>query len=151
MTTQTEVNSFPDLPPFPDTVQTAPLLRLSLEKLLSHDEVEIQRLFQACVEIGFFYLNLEDSKTGSSLLKDADHLFQVGEKLFDLDLDEKKKYDFTEQKSYFGYKAQGANYADKNGNLDRNEFYNVCPPTLQIDTNRIDSNKTRSPKTTSWV
>lgn len=126
MTTQTNANNFPGIPPFPDNVQTAPLLRLSLEKLLAHDEAESERLLQACEDIGFFYLNLEDSKTGSSLLNDADELFQVGGNLFDLDLAEKQQYDFSEQKSYFGYKAQGASVVDRNGNLDRNEFYNVC-------------------------
>lgn len=126
MEAQPVANNFSDLPLFPDNVQTAPLLRLSLEKLLANDQAETQRLFQACKEIGFFYLNLEGSETGSSLLKDADKLFQVGENLFDLDLAEKQKYDFSQQKSYFGYKGQGAALVDKNGNLDRNEFYNVC-------------------------
>lgn len=130
MATESVVNNFSDLAPFPDNVQTAPLLRLSLEKLLANDKAETQRLFQACEEIGFFYLNLQDSQTGSSLLKDADKLFQVGENLFDLDLAEKQKYDFSQQKSYFGYKAQGAAIVDRNGNLDRNEFYNVCSLTL---------------------
>lgn len=130
MATESVANNFSDLPPFPDNVQTAPLLRLSLEKLLANDKAETQRLFQACEEIGFFYLNLEDSETGSSLLEDADKLFQVGENLFDLDLAEKQKYDFSQQKSYFGYKAQGAAIVDRSGNLDRNEFYNVCSLTL---------------------
>lgn len=121
--------NFPGLPPFPDSVPTAPLLRLSLEKLLANDEAETNRLLQACEEIGFFYLNLQDSQTGKSLLSDADDLFRVGGNLFDLDLAEKQKYDFSQQKSYFGYKAQGAAMVDKNGNLDRNEFYNVLPPT----------------------
>ena len=125
-TIQTEGNGFAGLPPFPDNVQTAPLLRLSLGKLLSGDEAELKRLFETCKDIGFFYLHLEDSETGSSLLKDADDLFQVGEKLFDLDLEEKEKYDFSQQKSYFGYKGHGASLVDRNGNRDRNEFYNVC-------------------------
>jgi isopenicillin N synthase-like dioxygenase len=118
-------NNFPGLPPFPDDVPTAPLLRLSLGKLLAGDSTECERLFQACIEIGFFYLDLQDSDHGISLLADADKLFTVGENLFDLSLEEKKRYDFSAQDSYFGYKARGVSVVDMNGNLDRNEFYNV--------------------------
>jgi len=117
-------NNFPGIPPFPDDVPTAPLLRLSSGKLLAGDRVEYKRLFQASTDIGFFYLDLSDTKQGSSLLGDADNLFQVGERLFELSLEEKKQYDFSGQNSYFGYKAQGVAVVDKQGNLDRNEFYN---------------------------
>ncbi|CAI7634726.1 unnamed protein product [Penicillium discolor] len=118
-------NNFPGIPPFPDDVSTAPLLRLSSGKLLEGDPTEHKRLFQASTDIGFFYLDLSDSDQGSSLLGDADDLFQVGERLFELSLEEKKQYDFSGQNSYFGYKGQGAAVVDKQGNLDRNEFYNV--------------------------
>ncbi|KAJ5563709.1 hypothetical protein N7535_008873 [Penicillium sp. DV-2018c] len=112
--------------PFPDDVPTAPLLRLSSAKLLAGDRAEHERLFEACTDLGFFYLDLSDSEQGTSLLGDADHLFKVGERLFELSLEEKLKYDFSAQKSYFGYKAQGVSLVDKQGNLDRNEFYNVA-------------------------
>lgn len=124
-TEQTDMPNFPGIPPFPDDVSTAPLLRLSSGKLLEGDPAEHRRLFQASTDIGFFYLDLSDSDQGSSLLGDADDLFQVGERLFELSPEEKKQYDFSGQNSYFGYKAQGAMVVDKQGNLDRNEFYNV--------------------------
>ncbi|KAL2006257.1 hypothetical protein VTN00DRAFT_9911 [Thermoascus crustaceus] len=117
--------NFPGLPPFPDDVPTAPLFRLSLEKLLRKDKGEIQRFCEACEDIGFFYLDLRESEQGNSILGDADTLFTVGESLFELSLEEKQKYDFSKQNSYFGYKAQGAVVVDRQGNLDRNEFYNV--------------------------
>ena len=110
-------------PPFPGDVPTAPLLRLSLVKLLQRDPEEVKRFERACEDLGFFYLDL--SGPGDSLLADAGQLFQVGEQLFDLSVEEKTKYDFSQQKSYFGYKGFGANVIDKDGNLDRNEFYNV--------------------------
>ncbi|KAJ5701778.1 hypothetical protein N7488_009326 [Penicillium malachiteum] len=116
---------FPNLPPFPTNVPTAPLLQLSLGKLLSGDPIEINRLFQASVDIGFFYLDFRDSDLGASLLRDTDELFDIGKTLFELSLAEKKKYDFSAQNSYFGYKGQGAAVIDRNGNLDRNEFYNA--------------------------
>ncbi|KAJ6028754.1 Oxoglutarate/iron-dependent dioxygenase [Penicillium herquei] len=117
--------NFPNLPPFPTDVPTAPLLQLSLGKLLSGDPIEFDRLFQASVDIGFFYLDFRDSELGASLLRDTDELFDIGKTLFELSLEEKKKYDFSAQNSYFGYKGQGVAVIDRDGNLDRNEFYNV--------------------------
>lgn len=114
-----------DLPPFPTDVPTAPLLQLDLHKLLTRDPREVRRFIRACEDLGFFYLDLTGDPLGKSILKDADALFGVGEELLGLPLEEKSKYDFSGQKSYFGYKSQGAAVVDKKGNLDRNEFYNV--------------------------
>ena len=116
------------IPPFPDNIPTAPLLRISLEKLLQRETAELERFARACEDLGFFYLDL--TGPADSLLADADQLFRVGEELFDLPLDEKAKYDFSAQKSYFGYKAQGAAVIDRQGNVDRNEFYNVRDPCV---------------------
>ncbi|KAL3459163.1 hypothetical protein BJX64DRAFT_291561 [Aspergillus heterothallicus] len=122
----TEPNvTFEGLPPFPDDILTAPLLRLSLKKLVERNEVEIRRLNSACEELGFFYLDLQDADSVLDILKDVDSLFQIGTKLFELPLEEKQRYDLSSQQSYFGYKAQGAAVVDRQGNLDRNEFYNV--------------------------
>ncbi|EPS32615.1 hypothetical protein PDE_07575 [Penicillium oxalicum 114-2] len=117
--------NFPDLPPFPNHVTTAPLLRISLKKLLDQNPAELSKLYDASVDIGFFYLDLRDAEQGQHLLDDADALFQVGERLFDLSLEEKQGYDFSSQKSYFGYKSQGVSPVDLDGNLDRAEFYNI--------------------------
>lgn len=110
-------------PPFPDDVLTAPLLRLSLAKLKAHDTDEIQRFIRACEDIGFFYLDL--TGPGDEIIGHANQLFGVGKSLFELPLDEKMKYNFQDQKTYFGYKHMGAAIADTNGNLDKNEFYNA--------------------------
>ncbi|KAL9110165.1 MAG: hypothetical protein Q9227_005225 [Pyrenula ochraceoflavens] len=118
----------PDAPPFPSDIPTAPLLRLSLSKLYSHDPEELSRFTSACEELGFFYLDLTDSEP--TLLSTADTLFTVGESLFSLPLSQKNQYDFSAQNSYFGYKAQGAAIVDRQGNLDRNEFYNVSKDDL---------------------
>lgn len=122
---------FPDLPTFPDNVPTAPLLRISLDKLLSHDAVEEERCWKACCELGFFYLDLRTSNShentidGDAILQDADRLFEVMKDFYDLDVQEKVKYDFKDQGSYFGYKGYGEGYIDRDGTRDRNEFYNV--------------------------
>lgn len=115
--------TFDNAPPFPEDVPTAPLLRLSLAKLIARDPDEVNRFVRACEDLGFFYLDL--TGPGDSLLADADQLFDVGAELFDLPLEEKQKYDFMHKNSYFGYKGYGENVVDRQGNLDRNEFYNV--------------------------
>ena len=133
---------FFDLPPFPDNIPTAPLLRISLEKLLQHDPEEEQRCWKACCDLGFFYLDLNSSSPisntanstlrdgdvklrGENLLQDADQLFEVMKGFYELDVQEKVKYDFKDQGSYFGYKGYGEGFIDKQGTRDRNEFYNV--------------------------
>ncbi|OAQ65285.2 1-aminocyclopropane-1-carboxylate oxidase [Pochonia chlamydosporia 170] len=118
-----ETTTYKSGPPFPDDVPTAPLLRLSLAKLQAKDPEEIKRFTSACEDLGFFYLDLRGP--GDKILQQSSDLFDVGKELFDLPLEEKKKYNFEHLKSYLGYKHMGASVADKHGNLDRNEFYNV--------------------------
>jgi hypothetical protein len=124
-------DNFPDLPSFSDNVPTAPLLRISLEKLLNNDSEEQDRCWKACCDLGFFYLDLRTSSDqlidGSTLLRDTDGLFEVMKEFYDLDVQEKVKYDFKDQGSYFGYKGYGEGFVDKQGTRDRNEFYNVRP------------------------
>ncbi|MCJ1383935.1 hypothetical protein MMC17_007049 [Xylographa soralifera] len=121
----TDLRGFSSIPPFPDDVSCAPLLKLSFKKLLGGDAGESNRLFEASKQLGFFYLDLCDSLEGDSILKDVDKLFKVGEQFFDLDVAEKQKYDISGDKSYFGYKGYGKAIIDKEGTPDRNEFYNV--------------------------
>ena len=123
--------AFTDLPPFPEDVPTAPLLRISLKRLIEGDEDEINQVWKASRELGFFYLDLRDASSadsqinGPALLKDVDALFSLGEQVFDLPTSEKQKYDFVEEGSYFGYKGLGAGITDAQGTRDRNEFYNI--------------------------
>jgi hypothetical protein len=123
--------TFTHLPPFPTDVPTAPLLRISLKNLVEGDEDEINKVWKASRELGFFYLDLRDASSadgqinGPALLKDVDALFSLGENVFDLSTAEKNKYDFVEKGSYFGYKGFGAGVVDAQGTRDRNEFYNV--------------------------
>lgn len=147
--------TYPDLPPFPDDVPTAPLLRLNLTKLARGDEAEKQRLWHASRDLGFFYLDLRDPDAssdsskrdsahdlpsaaeapeaiidGPALLADAAKLFALGEELYALPVAEKQRYDFKDRGSYFGYKGLGAGVVDAEGTRDRNEFYNVSKDDL---------------------
>lgn len=113
-------SSFPGIQPFPDDVPTAPLLRISLAKLLDGDKTEEERLFQAACELGFFYIDLQlntesngngngrragaanRTVDGDELLRCAEQLFLVQKAFFKIPLEEKQKYDFKDQGSYFG-------------------------------------------------
>ena len=88
-----------DIPDFPTDVPIAPLRKISLKKLQQGDREESEQFFQACKDLGFFYLNLEDCSDGESLMHDAKRLFAFGEKLYDEDL---TSYDYSERKTYFG-------------------------------------------------
>lgn len=123
-------DAFPDLPPFSKSVPTAPLLRISLSKLLAHDPDEEERCWKACCDLGFFYLDLHTSDAsqeidGGALLHNAEELFEVMKGFFELPVEEKTTYDFADKGSYFGYKGYGKGIVDKKGTKDRNEFYNV--------------------------
>ena len=79
-------------PPFPTDVPTAQVTRVSLSKLLSNDKAETDALFEACKTSGLFMVALDDGAQGEELIGDASNVFRAGEKIFDLDYDEKMKY-----------------------------------------------------------
>ena len=109
--------NFPDIPPFPKTVATAPLLRISLQKLAAGDEAEQAKLWEACCDLGFFYLDMrmdghgpvnvdqqpENALDGDAVLKEADKLFDFMKELYALPYEEKSKYDLKDKGIYFGY------------------------------------------------
>lgn len=86
------IESFPGLPPFPADVPTADLPRISYAKIQAGDEIEADRLFEACKRWGFFLLDLRDNLDGSAFLDLADQVEEIGRNFFDLDLEEKNKY-----------------------------------------------------------
>lgn len=125
---------FPHLPPFPKDVSIAPLLRVKLSRLLSGDQAEIDRLFKASRELGFFYLDVRGESAGEQLVGYARELFGEGRKVFDLPVEKKVTYDLGSRGSHFGYKGYGAGTVDASGSKDRNEFYNVSLHTSEIKT-----------------
>lgn len=114
----------PDLyPPFPDDIPAIELETITLSKLLGGDAAEQNRVYQACVGRGFFYLALEGCEAGDTILRGAEQVAQAGERIFKLPLDEKMRYRMI--KSLFGYKYAGASVTDRAGTPDTAEFFNV--------------------------
>lgn len=129
LTADTVTDSFPDIPPFPNDVPTAPLLRLSYARLQSSDpeiaKAELDAFFSASKDLGFFYLDMRGHRLGEELLAESEKLFGVGKQLFKEGAEELNKYDYSSQMSYMGYKSVGKGVVDAAGNRDRNEFYNA--------------------------
>lgn len=102
---------FRELPAFPSDVPTVPLLRINLKRLLQGDLQEDEKLWRACCDLGFFYLDLRGGNgggiEGDGLLEAANELFGLAEGVFDLSVEEKTQYDFKDKGSYFGYKGYG--------------------------------------------
>ncbi|KAI4846582.1 Clavaminate synthase-like protein [Aureobasidium sp. EXF-8845] len=76
--------SFLDLPPFPEDIPTAPLLRISLSKLTRGDQGEIDKLWEACCELGFFYLDLRNASTSPNNIPKASSVNDLAEKHFEV-------------------------------------------------------------------
>ncbi|KAI9842225.1 MAG: hypothetical protein M1837_007370 [Sclerophora amabilis] len=125
--------SFADITPFPDDVPTATLPRLSLNKLVNGDCDESERLFEACRDLGFFYLDLEDHEQGMKLLRIVDGIFAKSDALFDMSIEEKQKHRLITR-----YKPFGGTITDRTGAADRCEFLDIANsavlPDLDSDT-----------------
>lgn len=143
ITTEDTSSVYPGIPPFPNDVPTAPLLRLNYSALQS-TPAERTAFFKASKDLGFFYLDLRGDELGEKLLAESAKLFGVGEELFKEGAEELNKYDFSKgtrregggdgdweegrEPSYMGYKSIGKGIVDAAGNRDKNEFYNVRHP-----------------------
>jgi len=107
-------------PPFPDDLRVAPLVAISLRKLLeSPSSLEHEHLFNAAKSLGFFYLDMRQTIVGEELLEEGNSLFDIMTELFSLPLDELQKYNFGAQNVYFGYRPKVKDLSA------RNEHYNT--------------------------
>ncbi|TKW59568.1 hypothetical protein CTA1_7840 [Colletotrichum tanaceti] len=79
--------------PFPKGLPTIDLPRVSLAKLLGHDEKELDKIFDICLSTGFFYLNLQDCPEGKQLWDQAVEVCGVGKATLPvLDMQTKQSY-----------------------------------------------------------
>ncbi|KAH9037671.1 Clavaminate synthase-like protein [Lactarius pseudohatsudake] len=111
----------PDItpPPFPDDVPTVPLLVIDYTLLQAGDEHEIDRLWKAATELGFWYLKNHGTDA------EADAMLEMGAHTMALPLEEKMKFEQGDGGNSFGYKFAGSNATDASGALDSVEFINV--------------------------
>lgn len=95
------------------------LVVIDYHLLVQKDVTEINKLYKACTELGFFYL-----KTESQL--DADDMFTLAKQVFALPLDTNMEYEMDGNNGvYFGYKPAGSMFTDRKGTPDTIEFWNI--------------------------
>lgn len=119
------------LPPFPDGIPTAPLLTIHLEKLEAGDADESSRFFQACKDLGFFYLDMWGSSLGERVVGLAEDVNALQERWWELPNDVKDQYGRPHLHEFFAYRyGEVTGQYDANGELVRNQNYNVSrdPP-----------------------
>ncbi|CAL1694633.1 unnamed protein product [Somion occarium] len=106
-------------PRFPQNIPTHPLLIVNYALVKSGDRGEVEKLWKAATELGFWYL----SNHG---IDEVDDMFDVYADALDLPLEEKMQYEQGDSGNSYGYKARGKIVTDKNGTLDTSEFLNVA-------------------------
>lgn len=82
-----------EYPPFPSdpSFKTVDLETISLNKLLSQDPTEQNRVFEACKSRGFFYLELGGCESGEIILNGADDICRMAEEFFKLPMEQKEE------------------------------------------------------------
>ncbi|KAL0569476.1 hypothetical protein V5O48_012489 [Marasmius crinis-equi] len=110
----------PALLPFPDSFPTHPLLVVEAYMSVYETVHEIYCLWNATTGVGFWY------PKNHGVQDEVDGMFEMGEATMKLPMEEKMKYEQSDEGSSFGYthKAAGANAVDAPGLLNTVEFIN---------------------------
>lgn len=108
------------LPPFPENIQTHPLLVIDYALIKQGDQEEIDRLWEAATKLGFWYLK------NHGVDEEVNGMFDLGAETMALDLEEKMKFEQGDEGNTFGYKCAGANAVDASGEKDTAEFINIA-------------------------
>ncbi|BGP38552.1 hypothetical protein JCM10450v2_002501 [Rhodotorula kratochvilovae] len=105
---------------FPEDLECHPLLIVDYAKVAAGDESEIDTLYQACTNLGFFYLKnhgVEDL---------TEPMFEMGKATFDLSEEELLPFEQGDSGMSAGYKKAGSTNVDAKGNVDTVQFINVA-------------------------
>ncbi|KAF9014303.1 hypothetical protein BDQ17DRAFT_1386729 [Cyathus striatus] len=110
----------PAAPPFPSDIPVIDLPVIDYALLMSGDPSEKQKLWEAAVTLGFWYLK---GHGVDDLIKS---MFSIGKQTMRLDFDEKMKFWQGDSGSSFGYKEAGSTYVDLKGSKDMAEFISIA-------------------------
>lgn len=111
-------------PPLATNLQTAPLVSISLASLEANDAATSSALYKASKDLGFFYLSMEGSTLGESIVAEAEELHVVQKQFHALPNEEKEEYLREKIDPFFGYRILGG-LEQPDGSVGRNENYNV--------------------------
>ncbi|WWD18255.1 hypothetical protein CI109_102705 [Kwoniella shandongensis] len=120
------------LPPFPDDVKTAPLYSISLAKLEAGDASSSDAFFEACRQLGFFYLDMLGSTLGETIVKEAEKLNKVQQEFFKLPNEVKDVYGRPHLHPFYAYRVyetenlQGESVRNENYNLRKDDILGQC-------------------------
>ncbi|KZV61603.1 Clavaminate synthase-like protein [Peniophora sp. CONT] len=109
-----------ELPPFPDRIPTVPLVVIDYQLIKAGHASEIERLFRAGKDLGFWYLKnhgVEDR---------TEDMFDMGAETMALPMKEKMAFEQGDSGRSFGYKCAGAVATDENGSPDTIESINIA-------------------------
>ncbi|TQS33218.1 hypothetical protein Golomagni_06444, partial [Golovinomyces magnicellulatus] len=98
----------------------ANLSTICLQDLASGSAAERARMLKACIEDGFFYLDLTKPKT-RGILDDVETIFGLSENLFNYPTEVKNLFDvdkISPGSKVNGYKPKGRNVVAKDGSVD---------------------------------
>jgi isopenicillin N synthase-like dioxygenase len=112
-------------PAFPEYLPTAGLTVIDFDALLQNDAKEIERLYSACREKGFFYLK--------NHTVNAERAFEFGNELYNIPLEDKEACAMGDGVNYLGYKRIGEIVVDSKGTPDSQETWNVWVSACQSD------------------
>ena len=136
-------------PPFPDDLATAPLTTISLAKLENSDGAESTAFFDACRNLGFFYLDTEGSILGDCLVEEAEQLHNLQQQFFKLPHETKEQFSREKVDPFFGYRFGLMDTKEDDGTPRRNETYNVWMTARRSSANGFADGACRCAKTTS--
>ncbi|KLT43940.1 Clavaminate synthase-like protein [Cutaneotrichosporon oleaginosum] len=113
------------LPPFPSDLTTAPLVSVSLAGLEARDPAAEQALWDACRDLGFFYLDMFGSELGERIVTQAEQVNDVQDEFWALGNAELDKYGRDKVHDFFAYRYGEPGEVDANGVKIRNQNYNI--------------------------
>lgn len=116
-------------PPFPSDLPTAALGSISLQQLQSSSAAtdDSSKLFTACRDLGFFYLDLTTSQLGREILREAEALHALQQEFYALPHADKDEYGQHAVDPFFSYRwtACADGVEDCWGRAGRREMYSV--------------------------
>ncbi|KWU44250.1 Clavaminate synthase-like protein [Rhodotorula sp. JG-1b] len=105
---------------FPEDLECHPLLVVDFAKVKAGDEAEIDQLYNACTNLGFFYLKNHE-------IDDlTEPMFEMGKSTFSLPAEELLPFEQGDGGMSAGYKFAGSTNVDAHGNVDTVQFINVA-------------------------
>ena len=119
-------------PPFPSNIKTAPLVSISLSKLENGDRNESASFFEATKNLGFFYLQLEGSKLGETIVDEAEQLHALNQEFYKRPQAEREEFAREQIDDFFGYRQTKLKATYEDGSVKRNEIYNVRSLPTQL-------------------